>query len=97
MNDVVFVITNSKLAKKKETRKPNRINIDDCSYDEEWIMKDEHEHNEPLDLDENLILIEVEEDETLHSQDIDMADFNDEGDGNDGVKHYEFNLEDYLV
>jgi len=30
-------------------------------------MEDEHEQNEALDLDENLILIEVEEDETLHS------------------------------
>jgi len=32
-------------------------------------MEDEHEHNEALDLDENLVLVEVEEDETLHSQD----------------------------
>jgi len=60
-------------------------------------MEDEHEQNEALDLDENLILVEVEEDETLHSQDLDMADLNDEGDRNDGLEDCEFNLEDYLV
>jgi len=35
-------------------------------------MEDEHEQNEALDLDENFIPVEVEEDETLHSQDLDM-------------------------
>jgi len=64
-------------------------------------MEDEHEQNEVLDLDENLIPFEVEEDETLHSQDLDMADLKGEGDGNDGVEglseDYEFNLQDYLV
>jgi len=87
-------MANSKLAK-KQTRKPARINIDDCSSNEEWIMEDEH--NVVLDLDENLIPIEVGEDETLHSQDLDMADLNDEGDENDGVEDCEFNLKDYLV
>jgi len=38
MNDVVFVMTNLKLAKRKQTRKPTQINIDDCLSDEEWIM-----------------------------------------------------------
>jgi len=97
MNDVVFVMTNSKLAKKKKTRKPAQINIDDYSFDEEWIKEDKHEQNETLDLDENLIPVEVVEDETLHSQDLDMTDLNDEGDGNDGAEDCEFNLEDYLV
>jgi len=31
MNDVIFVMTNSKLAKKMQTRKLVQINIDDCS------------------------------------------------------------------
>ncbi|QCE15140.1 hypothetical protein DEO72_LG11g2149 [Vigna unguiculata] len=60
-------------------------------------MEDEHEQNEALDLDENLIPIEIQEDETLHSQDLDMADLNDEGDRNVGAEDCEFNLEDYLV
>jgi len=84
MIDVVFVMANSKLVKKKQTRKPAQINIDDCSSDEEWIMEDEHEQNEALDLDENLI--PLEEDETLHSQDLDMDDLSGLGDGNDGVE-----------
>jgi len=49
MNDIVFVMTNSKLAQKKQTRKPTQINIDDCSSHEEWIMDDEHGQNEALD------------------------------------------------
>jgi len=48
-------------------------------------------------LDENLIPVEVEEDETLHNQDLDMANLSDEGDRNDEAKDCEFNLEDYLI
>ncbi|XP_068498554.1 uncharacterized protein [Phaseolus vulgaris] len=66
------------------------------SSDDEWIMEDEHEHNETFELDENLVPIEVEEDESLHSHHLDMTDLNDEGDGNHEVE-YEFNLQDYLV
>jgi len=96
MNNVVFVMAKSKLAKKKQTRKPTHFSIDDCSFDEGWIMEDEHEHNETFDLDENLVPVEVEEDETLHSNDLHITDLNDEGDGNHEVE-YEFNLQDYLV
>jgi len=39
MHDFVFVMTDSKLAKKKHTRKLVQINIDDCSFDE-LIMED---------------------------------------------------------
>jgi len=34
MNDIAFVIANSKLAKKEQTRKPAQVNIDDCSSDD---------------------------------------------------------------
>jgi len=70
MNDVIFVKVNSKSVKKKQTKKPTQININDHSSGEEWIMKDEHEHNEVLNLNENLILVEVEENETLPNQDL---------------------------
>nr|KYP47830.1 hypothetical protein KK1_030526 [Cajanus cajan] len=53
MNDVVYVMANSKLAKKKQTRKPVQINFDDFSSDDEWIMEDEHGENEGLDLNVN--------------------------------------------
>jgi len=36
-------MANSKIAKKKQTRKPTQINIDDSSSYEEWIIEDEHE------------------------------------------------------
>jgi len=52
MINVVFVMDNSKLAKKKQTRKPTQINK---SSDDEWIMEDEHEHTETFDLDENFL------------------------------------------
>ena len=48
------------------------------------------------DFDENLVPIEVEEDESLQSHELDMTNLNDEGDGNHEVE-YEFNLQDYLV
>jgi len=59
-------------------------------------MEDDHEHNETFDLDENLVPIEVEKGESLHSHDLDMNDLNDEGDGNDEVE-YEFNFKDRLL
>jgi len=54
-----------------------------------------------LDLDENLVPIQVEEDETLDQHDLDILDLNGKGDENDGVEglywDYEFNLQDYLL
>lgn len=38
MNDVVFVMANSKLAKKKKTRKVIEYNIDEIESDDEWIV-----------------------------------------------------------
>jgi len=37
-------------------------------------------------LDGNLIPVKGEEDETFHSHDLDMADLNGEGDGNNGFE-----------
>ena len=39
MNDVVFVMANSRLAKKKMARKVNEYNVDDISSDDDWIVK----------------------------------------------------------
>jgi hypothetical protein len=38
MNDVVFVMTNSKLAKKKKDRKVVEYSLDDIDSDDEWIV-----------------------------------------------------------
>ncbi|VFR00563.1 unnamed protein product [Cuscuta campestris] len=40
MNDVVFVMTNSKLAKKKKAKRSNPLKLEDLSSDDEWIMED---------------------------------------------------------
>jgi len=52
-------------------------------------------------LDENLVPVQVEDDETLHQHDFDITDLNGEGDGNDGVEglygDYDFNLQDDLL
>lgn len=57
MNDVVLLWLIQNELKKKQTRKPDQINIDDCSSNVEYIMDDECEQNEALDLDENLVLV----------------------------------------
>jgi len=36
MNDVVFVIANSRLQKQKEVRKTKDYNIDDLASDDKW-------------------------------------------------------------
>ncbi|XP_068500402.1 uncharacterized protein [Phaseolus vulgaris] len=59
MNDVVFVITNSRLTKKKDVRKTKEYTIDDLSSYDEWTV----EENETLyGLDED-ILLDVGEDD----------------------------------
>ncbi|CAL5199978.1 unnamed protein product [Lathyrus oleraceus] len=50
MNDVVFVMTNSKLAKKKKNRKTKEYKLSDIVSDNEWIVNnDEDFENEILD------------------------------------------------
>jgi hypothetical protein len=41
MNDVVFVMTNSKLAKKKKARKMVDYSLDDIDSDDEWIVNND--------------------------------------------------------
>ncbi|RDY13852.1 hypothetical protein CR513_01166, partial [Mucuna pruriens] len=111
MNDVVFVMANSKLDKKKKTRKPIELNLDHCPFDDEWIMEDEHSLDiDNLDLDENLVPVQVGEDENEITvtappplDDLDITNLNGEGDGigKDGVEdllsNYDFNLQDYIL
>jgi len=39
MNDVVFVIANSRLMKKKNVRKTKDYNIDNLASNDEWTVK----------------------------------------------------------
>ena len=59
MNDVVFVMVNSRLAKKKQSRKPAEYNLDDLDSDEEWIVEndDELEGLEDLEIPDDLDLL----------------------------------------
>ncbi|XP_020978044.1 uncharacterized protein LOC107636234 [Arachis ipaensis] len=51
MNDVLFVMTNSRLAKKKQTRRSldYEYSLDELDFDEEWIVADEDGEEEDLD------------------------------------------------
>ncbi|KAI9123496.1 hypothetical protein K1719_004796 [Acacia pycnantha] len=53
MNDVVFVMTNSKLAKKKQVRKTGEYRIDDVSSEDEWIVENEGTPSNVEGLDED--------------------------------------------
>ncbi|KAF1889038.1 hypothetical protein Lal_00015582 [Lupinus albus] len=49
MNDVIFVMVNSKLSKKKQGRKGIELTIDDISSDNEWIVEHNNEDEDHLD------------------------------------------------
>ncbi|XLU93980.1 hypothetical protein S245_008332, partial [Arachis hypogaea] len=51
MNDVVFVMTNSRLAKKKQIRRSldYDYSLDELDFDEDWIVADEDGEEEDLD------------------------------------------------
>ncbi|KAI9087127.1 hypothetical protein K1719_030891 [Acacia pycnantha] len=53
MNDVVFVMTNSKLARKKQVRKTGEYSIDDVSSEDEWIVENEGTPSNVEGLDED--------------------------------------------
>jgi len=72
MNDVVFVMTNSRLTKKKDVRKTKEYTIDDISSDDEWTV----EENETLyDLDEDILL---EDDATRGTNDLEVPPNDDD-------------------
>ncbi|KAF1885331.1 hypothetical protein Lal_00029220, partial [Lupinus albus] len=49
MNDVIFVMANSKLSKKKQARKGVELTIDDIPSDDEWIVEHNNEDEDHLD------------------------------------------------
>jgi len=82
MNDVVFMMTNSRLMKKKDVRKTKDYTIDDLSFNDEWTL----EENETLDgLDED-ILPEVGQDDasrgatTPSINDLEVSPIDDDND-----------------
>lgn len=63
MNDVVFVMVNSRLNKKKEARKANNYNIEDVSSDDDWIVEEnvQDENSDLPILDEDILDLTVPE------------------------------------
>ncbi|XLT14351.1 hypothetical protein HN51_060041, partial [Arachis hypogaea] len=63
MNDVVFVMTNSRLAKKKPSRNIAGYSLEDLDSNEEWIVKDENmmESLEEFDTPNNVNLAPQED------------------------------------
>ncbi|KAK4269707.1 hypothetical protein QN277_022830 [Acacia crassicarpa] len=56
INDVVFVMTNSRLAKKKVARKANEYDVDDISSDDDWVVENDETPSNIEDLDiDNLV------------------------------------------
>jgi len=62
MNDVVFVMANSRLKKKKDVRKTKDYNMDDLASDDEWTVE-ENEASSSLDASYEELLLEVGENE----------------------------------
>ena len=80
MNDVVFVMANSKLGRKKKSAKPLEFNLEDLDSDDEWMMEaanhDEDEGNEGFDL-ENFEVNEAPSDEGNEGFDLDNFEGNE--------------------
>jgi len=96
MNDLVFVMANSKL-KKKDVRKTKDYNIDDLASNDEWNVE-ENEANSSLDASNEDILVEVGEDEDASRggviapmDDLEVPPIanNDEGQGRDDINENE--------
>jgi len=71
MNYVVFVMANSKLAK-KQTRKPTQINKTTIHPTKRGLRKTSISKMNNWILMKNLVRVKVEEDETLHHHDLGM-------------------------
>ncbi|KAK8470152.1 hypothetical protein PHAVU_004G071025 [Phaseolus vulgaris] len=97
MNDVVFVMANSRLMKKKGVRKTKDYNIDDIAFDDEWTLE-ENEANSSYTLD-NDILLEVGENEEasrvgvaayMNDLEVPLIAHDDEGHGRDDIRNWLF-------
>ncbi|KAK4284281.1 hypothetical protein QN277_001136 [Acacia crassicarpa] len=82
MNDVVFVMTNSKLARKKQARKTIEYNIDDISFEDEWIVENEGTSSNVEGLDEDNFDLNLN---TLSEENLAQVGGQDDTSGNIGA------------
>jgi hypothetical protein len=64
MNDVVFVMANSRLSKKKKARKAPEMQFEDVGFDDDWVMDEEVDATHGrTEIEEDVILVDNLEDE----------------------------------
>ena len=85
MNDVVFVMANSRLMKRKDVRNTKNYNIDELASDEEWTVED----NEANDVELMDDLDEVGEVEPMDDLEVPPIAADDEGHGIDNINEDE--------
>ncbi|XP_061365791.1 uncharacterized protein LOC133309070 [Gastrolobium bilobum] len=109
MNDVVFVMANSKLAKMKDDAgKTIEYGIDDLSSDDDWIVDHDESSSNDEDLDLDNLDLDTPNQEDLvqvgeHAtggvgaplDDMEIPNFDDEPDGEEDAMHH-FGDEDYM-
>lgn len=85
MNDVVFVMANSRLMKRKDVRNTKNYNIDELASDEEWTVED----NEANDVELMDDLDEVGEVEPMDDLEVPPIAADDEGHSIDNINENE--------
>lgn len=99
MNDVVFVMANSRLNKKKEVRKANDYSIEDLSSDDDWIVEENDENSDMNTSESDEDIVELGEDVggSGAPEDVPIEDDNDEevGDAIDENKDNVVEEDDY--
>ncbi|VFQ77378.1 unnamed protein product [Cuscuta campestris] len=108
MNDVVFVMTNSKLAKKKKARRSNPLKLEYLSSDDEWIMEDvgEDPKGDEVAAGNNSTDVPTQngEEEAAanvqpeHEEELDVTNL-DEGDEDEDqeLEDYDFSIDNYVL
>jgi hypothetical protein len=86
MNDVVFVMANSRLSKKKQGRRTTVMEFEDIGSDDDWLMDEEVDGRTEI-LDEDFVQVnqnQIEEDDILVHNLEDENEFEDDfEDGNE--------------
>ncbi|KAK4252822.1 hypothetical protein QN277_010969 [Acacia crassicarpa] len=78
MNDVIFVMANSRLAKKKVARKVSEYNVDDISSDDDWIVENDERPSNIEDLDVDNLVPTQNEALVEPSNDLELPNFDEE-------------------
>lgn len=93
MNDVIFVVANSKLGKKKQARRSDELTIDDISSDDEWIVEQNNNEDGTNEAEDDLIREILGEDVGEHPlDDVDGEENEDEAALEDDYQDFNVNV-----